>query len=273
MPRFAMPSVSSARLCITLTILLIGVCAALASQQAAQQQPRDGSAPDWVRYPGSGRPLTGEEIDAAIAGYWARAADPTIKAQALDYLAPLIHSGRITADSPGVLPLLTTLASQGTDDQVRKGSIVANDYPVLRARAVELLGQIGGPDALGSVRQICLTDPSPDVRAAAVLAVVRLSPTPSLKEIAVLRELLASNNARWRDDRLAIATLDAIATVYSAARRPEVPGIKDPVYTAPDLRDPALFQAVAEVALGSYATQVRARALEVMNLIRDARNR
>jgi len=254
-------------------LLLATLPAAVQAQQAPANTAENGSTPDWVKYPGAGRPLTREEIDAAIAGYWARSDDPSIKAQALDFLAPLIHSGEITADSPGALSLLSALASQGTREQLRKGATIANDYPILRARAVELLAQIGGADALSEVKQICISDPSPDVRAAAVVAVVRLTPEPTRDEISMLRELLASNNARWRDDRLALATLDAVATVYTAARRPEVPGIKNPVYTAPDLRDPGLFQAVAEVALGSYASQVRARAIEVMNLIRDAKNR
>ncbi|WP_455381205.1 HEAT repeat domain-containing protein [Salinispira pacifica] len=249
----------------------------LASLPLFSQQPAgsvtEGNTPDWVRQLGPAPPLTREQIDAAVAGFWARSNDPAVKQQALDYLAPLIHSGQITADSPGALPLLQSLAGEGTREQLRRSGAVANDFPLLRLHAVELLSMMGGESARATVATICRTDPSPDVRAAAVTALVDLTPVPTAAETSLLRELLAYNTVRWRSDRLALRTLDAIAAVYAAAARPETPGIVGPRRVAPDLQDPALFQAVADVALGPFASEVRIRAFEVMNVIRDEKNR
>ncbi|HUX13411.1 MAG TPA: HEAT repeat domain-containing protein [Spirochaetia bacterium] len=238
------------------------------------QTPPPGAGPDWIKPPSPSAPLTREQIDATVAGYWAAADDPTVKKQAIDYLAPLIHSGEITADSPGAVALLVNLATEGTDRQLRSGSgTLANDYPVIRIRAVQLLGSIGGSTAREAVFRVCASDPSPDVRTAAVSALPALVESPTANVMTLLRGVLQSNNTLWLSDRLALSTLDVVAMLYRAARQPESPGIRDPMYVAPILQDPALAQAIADVAMGSYNSAVRRRAVEVLDMIRDSRNR
>ncbi len=252
---------------------LLFLAALLSAPLPAQASP-PGAGPDWVKAPVSPSPLTREQIDATVARYWASADNPAVKGQAIDYLAPLIHSGEITADSPGAVALLVSLATEGTDQQLRRGSgSLANDYPIIRLRAVQLLGTIGGSTAREAVFRICSSDPSPDVRAAAVTALPTLVQSPTAAEVTLLRSVLESNNSLWRSDRLALCTLDVLGLLYQAAKRPETPGIRDPMYVAPILQDPALARAIANVAIGSYNTAVRRRALEVLDLIRDSINR
>jgi len=227
-------------------------------------------SPEWVRPQTAPDALTPAQIDQAIGRYWVQAGDQSSAYRALDYISTLLDSGSAAGESAGVMSILVRLASMGTTDVVRSASATVNDFPLVRARAMELLGRVGGPEALSLVLSGCRTDPSPDVRAAAVTALAEIDPQPSEADIVALRTVLIDNARKWNDERLAYAALRTLQTFYANSRRPEAPGIRGPLSVAPQLTDPELFRAVAAVAFGPYSQQVRDLAKAVLNAIRDA---
>ncbi len=244
------------------------------AQPSVKTSPDPSTASDqWVRPAQPSGPMTRAQIDAAIVGYWASSHDSARASDALDFISTLIQSGEMNTDSSDAVHLLEVLAEEGTREQVRSGGATVNDFPLIRARAVRLLGRMRGAQALAVVLRISVSDPSPDVRGAAVIAMTRLVQSPSDRELSALKRVLQTNNEIWNNARLAYTTLSALKTFYLRSSRPEAPGLKTPMNVAPNMKDPSLFRAVAETALGPYPLDVRVLAASVLNSMRDATNR
>ena len=62
-------------------------------------------------------------------------------------LSALHSDGLLSADDPGPVDLLSFLATESYDYQVIRGGRTVNDFPSIRARAVSLLGDVGGTTA------------------------------------------------------------------------------------------------------------------------------
>ena len=228
------------------------------------------SSPEWVRPKTAPDALTPAQIDQVIGRYWVQAGDEPSAYQALDYISSLLDSGSAAGEKSGVMSILARLASMGTTDVVRSANSTVNDFPLVRARAMQLLGRIGGAEALTIVLSGCRTDPSPDVRAAAVTALAAIDPRPSEMDVAAVRTVLMDNLRNWNNERLAYSALRTLQIFYLNSRRPEAPGMRSPLTVSPQLNDPELFRAIADVAFGPYSQQVRDLAQAVLNAIRNA---
>lgn len=225
---------------------------------------------DWVvgQPGGPGQTtLTRAQIDTTIVEHGAVSTAISDQLQAVDYAARLLDSGEITRGDTGLVLAVAKLATQTTRDTVRAGNATMNDFPSVRARAVDLLDRIGGSVARSTVLDVLEHDSDSLVRAEAVHALADLADSPTATERQAITLAIQQNNLGAHDDYLAYAAVSAVETIYLRTRRPAVPGIAGGRYIAPELRDVQLNQALVGIALGPFAPNVRAKALELIRLM------
>ena len=70
--------------------------------------------------------------------------------------------------SPDMVSSLRSLAGEGVTTKARTNGRLMNNYPDIRKKACELLGQVGTEDAKNTLVQIIADDQEPMVVAAAV---------------------------------------------------------------------------------------------------------
>ena len=87
------------------------------------------------------------------------------KLVALQYIEEALKEGR---QSEEIQAALSTLATGGLSTVVREDGRVVNNYPEIRRRACELLGQMGTDKAKDSLVTVMYTDNEPSVITAAV---------------------------------------------------------------------------------------------------------
>ena len=87
------------------------------------------------------------------------------KRVALQYIEEALNEGR---QSEEIQVALRTLATEGLSTVVREDGRVVNNYPEIRRRACELLGQMGTDKAKDSLVTVMYTDNEPSVITAAV---------------------------------------------------------------------------------------------------------
>lgn len=88
-----------------------------------------------------------------------------MKILALQYLENAVNEGRAT---PDMVSSLKSLAGEGVTKRSRTNGRLMNNYPDVRKKACELLGQVGTEDAKNTLVQIIADEQEPMVAAAAV---------------------------------------------------------------------------------------------------------
>jgi len=89
------------------------------------------------------------------------------KMVALQYLEDAVNAGRTT---PDMIRALDSLAGEGINTQSRTNGRLVNNYPDIRAKACDLLGQVKTEESKQSLVKIALADNEPMVITAAVRA-------------------------------------------------------------------------------------------------------
>lgn len=208
-------------------------------------QPTDGAADgdDWVSGEGRRRPT---QTELTVARVQARLPNLAAKENALRLIGRIYDEGRLTAFDGETISVLEFLAEEG----VRVGS---GNFPTARRRAVELLAQVGGPEARQILLSVLNSDPEPMVLAEAVYGLGHMRAVPDTQLTAALTEIIRENNARHRDDSLAFYTLVAIEMIHEGTA---------------GIRDPNLFYAIFDMAEAGYAEQVTDRVFHTLDLLR-----
>lgn len=264
--------IPSVRAFLLIILVVFPIHAAPATAQQASSGGNDASSPDWIPSQdsaGRAQALTREQVDQQIIEHALASPLLSDKIAAIDYAEKLVSSGQLQKQDTDLVALLGRLATEGTQDQTRTGTKTSNDFPSIRARAVALLGKIGGAQAREAALRVLSTDRDTLVLAEAARALGDLIDQPTPAERDAITRTLQYNDHGARDDYLAFEAVSTIEKLYIRDRRPETPGISGGRYVAPDMRDAGLFQALVDVALGPYSSNVRAKALEVIRLIRN----
>ena len=95
------------------------------------------------------------------------APDRDSKLVALQYLESAIAGGRA---SPDMAAALDSLAGEGIYDESRTDGRMANNYPDIRKKACDLLGEIHTEESKNSLMKVALADNEPMVTTAAIRA-------------------------------------------------------------------------------------------------------
>lgn len=87
------------------------------------------------------------------------------KLVSLQYLEDAIAAGRKT---PDMQEALASLAGEGIINQSRTNGRLVNNYPDIRVKACELLGQMGSEESKNTLLKVALADNEPSVVTAAI---------------------------------------------------------------------------------------------------------
>ena len=160
------------------------------------------------------------------------------KRVALQYIEEALNAGR---KSEEIQTALSTLATEGLSSVVREDGRVVNNYPEIRLRACELLGQMGTDKAKDTLVTVMYTDNEPAVITAAVKS---------------LGEIGKNDN----DDTVNPTSSLALEILNTFEK------ISGSVTNKKDM-----FETVMRIANNySYVTPVRTRAYEVMRSISNS---
>lgn len=221
--------------------------------QPADTQPE--ATGDWVRPPdGDARaPVLGNQA-AVVLRSQAYRIDMDAKLAVIRTLESIHESEEIPPSDELAVEILSFLATEAFDYQVRRDGRVINDFPLVRAQAVYLLGAIGGPAASATVKRVLLHEEDSYVLAAAVSAAAasaRHADPELLERMTLLVQRM--NALRRPDNALALSVIRAVRELHTRAG---------------PIDDPDLFRSLIAIAQGGYAASVRRDAVEVIDLLR-----
>ena len=176
------------------------------------------------------------------------------KLMALDNLQEMVEDGKIDDESAEALYLLDYLAMEGISRQVRMSGRLVNYFPMVRRKAANLLGQIGGETAKNTLLDVLEQDNEPMVKSEAVYALGRIGLNDDEEVARSIAYEVMNQNVVAPDDNFAFAVLLAFEKIAEANE-----GIKEP----------SVYLALIQIAQGNYIKTVREKALEVMDSLRN----
>ncbi|MCL2793229.1 MAG: HEAT repeat domain-containing protein [Spirochaetaceae bacterium] len=187
------------------------------------------------------------DTEARIVAGLAAADTREQKMVALDSIEQMIRDGRVRQDDEQISNVLRSLAGEGTFVVIRESGRRANNFPDIRRRAVELLGELGGEMAKDMLIYISEKENEPMVLSEAVFALGSIGLNENNESLLAIARVLHDNTRRAApDNNLAIASLLAIEKIAVA---------NNGFPAEPDIG--FLYRAVMGVQTGNYNTNVR----------------
>jgi len=180
--------------------------------------------------------------------------DRDMKLLALKNVEDMIGSGKISTGSPDVHFILDYLAGEGTDTRVTENRRLVNYFPMVRKEACKLLGDLGGENSKDTLLDVLVQDDEPMVRAEAAYALGKIGMDESGEVSRILTYAVLDQDVVNPDSNFAFAVLLALEKLAKAND---------------GLEDPAAFQAIIRIAQGNYVRDVKRKAVQVMDLLRE----
>jgi hypothetical protein len=184
-----------------------------------------------------------EPINLVVVRQYTQAVDRGSKMAALDYLADYIDRGNTGTD---VSVMLEGLALEGILNKTNEGGRTTNNFPDVRAKAVQLLGDCGTAEAQASIVKVMGIEREPDVQYEALNALIKTGVADNPGVVEKARQVFEDFNARNPDNRMAWALLDLYGALINTEQGlKNVPSLntiynisENPIYTKP-VRDQA----------------------------------
>lgn len=175
------------------------------------------------------------------------------KMQALDFIEKMVNDKKVSDSSSDVISLLNDMGTEGTSNKVYQNGRLINDFPDVRRRSAELLGKIGGSQALASLLDIAQKDKEPMVMAEAVYALGTIGSTDDdqrNKIALVIAHIVTVQDAVNPDNSLAFSAIKAIEALGK---------------NSSGKVNPEVFSALVRIQNGNYVLPVRNLAKDVIN--------
>jgi hypothetical protein len=182
------------------------------------------------------------------------ALDRDMKLLALQNVEDMIDSGKVSTGSPDVHYILDYLSIEGIGNQVSENRRLVNYFPMVRKEACKLLGDLGGDNSKETLLQVLVQDDEPMVRAEAAYALGKIGMDDNGEVSRILTYAVLDQDVVNPDSNFAFAVLLAIEKLAKAND---------------GIEDPAAFQAIIRIAQGNYVRDVKRKAVEVMDLLRE----
>ena len=180
--------------------------------------------------------------------------DREMKLLALQNIRQMVEEGTLSSDNSGMFTVLQSLATEGTARQVRSNGSVINNYPDIRRRAAQLLGEVGGSQAKDALINVLQDEPEPMVLSEAVYALGTIGQNENNETVdQIVRVLNTENASETPDNNLAYASLLALEKIAESQG---------------SLSDPDAINTILDVAGGSYIRTVRLKAVDVLSKLR-----
>lgn len=194
-----------------------------------------------------------EALEMMIIREQIRSESREMKYIGLDNISNAIERGNKGEE---VRAALEYLSLEGTQNKARENNRVVNNYPEVRTKAAQYLGNLGTPEARGSLLKIALAENEPMVLTEAIKSLGKIKGKDE-KEETVTIETINKTFSRFDvlnpDNLLALSVLDAYQKI---AQR-----------NGGNLGKPAL-QIIMKISEGPYLKPVQDKAKALMNDLR-----
>ena len=173
------------------------------------------------------------------------------KRVALQYIEEALNQGR---QSEEIQTALSTSATEGLSTVIREDGRVVNNYPEIRRRACELLGQMGTDKAKDSLITVMYTDNEPAVITAAVKSLGEIGKNDNDEVFNMINWIARKFDTVNPTSSLALEILNTFEKMSGSITNKK-----------------EMFETVMRIANNyNYVTPVRTRAYEVMRGISNS---
>jgi len=180
--------------------------------------------------------------------------DRDMKLLALQNLKNMIEDGRVSTGSPEAHYILDYLAVEGIGNQIRENRRVINYFPMVRKEACYLLGELGGEISKDTLLDVLNQEDEPMVKAEAAYALGKIGINENDEVARALSYSIINQDAVNPDSNFAFAVLLSFEKIAKANE---------------GIEDPEAFRAIIRIAQGNYVRDVKRKAIEVMDLLRQ----
>lgn len=193
-----------------------------------------------------------ESVELMVIREQARADSRDMKLVALEYIGEAIKGGRA---NPEIEKSLEYLALEGTVYQAREGGVgrLVNNYPDVRAKAAQYLGELGTKGAKTILVKMVLSDPEPMVLTEAIKSLGKIGTNDNDEVSTAISWIVTRFDILNPDNILALSALEAYEKIAEKNG-----GIKDP----------SAIRTIIRIAEGNYIRPVQTRARETLNTLR-----
>lgn len=227
------------------TKLIAGICCILVSsalfaqEQSVKSQKRSETTVE-DEYMSS-------EVDTII-GELASSDDYDNKMVALSYLEEAVSGGRT---SPEVVASLSRLAGEGVKTTARTNGRIMNNFPDVRAKACDLLGQVATEESKNTLVSIAVEDKEPMVVTAAIRSLGDIGMNDNDEVVNMIEFVHKRYAALNPTSSLALEVLNAYEKLAGSVQD------KGP-----------MIQSISEIRTNyKYATPVRTKATELLKTL------
>ncbi|HOX49252.1 MAG TPA: HEAT repeat domain-containing protein [Spirochaetales bacterium] len=227
---------------------VFGLCLVLgAGAQAAQPATAPKSGEKTVE-----EAYLQESLETMIIKEQSQSDSKDMKLVALQYIKQAVDAGRKNEE---IRKSLEYLALETTMVVTRSAGLgrPTNDYPDIRAKACDLLGEFPSVESKNALLKVALGDAEPMVLSAAVRSLGKIGMNDGDDVTQTIAFIVNRFDILMPDNSLAFESLIAIERIADKNN-----GIKDP----------AAIRAVMKIATGNYITPVRAKANEILGKLR-----
>ncbi len=173
------------------------------------------------------------------------------KLVALQYLESAVNEGRTT---PDMMAALDQLAGEGITSESRTNGRLMNNYPDIRAKACDLLGQVATEESKNSLVKIALADNEPMVITAAIRSLGNIGMNDHDDVVDTIAWATKKNSVLNPTSSLALEVLVAYEKLADTVEDKS-----------------SMIQALSQIATNyHYVTPVRTRALELLKKLQGS---
>jgi hypothetical protein len=192
-------------------------------------------------------------VEGVIIKGLAEAEGRDSKQVALQYIENAISSGRKTED---IQASLDSLASEGVKSVIRENGRMMNNYPDIRMKACELLGQMGTTQAKDTLIAVMYAENEPSVIVAAVKSLGQLGFNDNDEVVEMINWITRKFDIIYPTSSLALEVLNTYEVI--------APNVKNKT---------GMIESIVRIANNyNYVTPVRNRAFQVLKQVSGSGN-
>lgn len=228
-------------------MLSLAVAAALASALSFSQAPEASGGEELSKE----EYYLQESMEAMVIREQARGETRESKFEALQIAREMLDSG---SSNEEIHKTLEFLAFEGVVNKTREGGLgrVTNNYPDVRARAAEYLGEVGGEAAKDTLIKVMLVEPEPMVLTEAIKSLAKIGMDEGAETTSTISWIVSRFDVLNPDNLMALAALDAYEQLYAKN----------------GTLDPSAIRTIRKIAEGTYVKKVQDRARATMTKLR-----
>jgi hypothetical protein len=187
-----------------------------------------------------------ESVELMVIRETSRADSRDQKLVALEYIGDAIGRGNTGEE---VRAALEYLSMEGVMNKARENGRLVNNFPDVRRKAAEYLGDLGTPEAKNTLLRVVVADPEPMVLQEAVKSLAKIGLNDNEETVNAIAWIVTRFDVLNPDNLLALSAVDAFDKI--AAKNG---GIKDP----------NAIRVLIRIAEGPYIKPVQERAKQVI---------